>query len=56
MLGLTQAQATARAARWQCSLRVIERNGKKFDLTADFRSNRVNVVIAHDAVTSVGVY
>jgi hypothetical protein len=56
MLGLTEAQATARAARWECSLRVIERNGKKFLLTADFGSNRVNVVIASDRVTSVGVY
>jgi hypothetical protein len=35
---------------------VIERNGKKFLLTADFGSNRVNVVIANDRVTSVGVY
>lgn len=56
LLGLTQAQATARTARWQCSLRVIERNGKKFILTADFRSNRINLVIAHNKVTSVGVY
>lgn len=56
LLGSTQAQATARATRWHCSVRVIQQNGKKFALTADFRSNRVNVVISHNKVTSVGVY
>jgi hypothetical protein len=56
LLGLTETQSARKAARWRCSLRVIQRNGKKFLLTADFSSNRVNVVIAHNRVTSVGVY
>lgn len=56
LLGLTETQAAARAARWRCSLRVIQRNGKRFALTADFSSDRVDVVIAHNRVTSVGVY
>jgi len=56
LLGMTESRATATATQHRCLVRVIERNGHKFALTADFRGNRVNLVIGRGIVTSVGVY
>lgn len=56
LLGLAEGQAAATAKRQGCLIRVIERDSRKFPLRADFRANRVNVVIEGGAVTSVGVY
>jgi hypothetical protein len=56
LLGLTEEQASATVSRHGCILRVIERDGRKFALRADFRGSRVNVGITRGIVTSVGVY
>jgi hypothetical protein len=55
LLGRTDEQATDTAGKWGCSIRVIQRNGQKFIITEDFRPNRLNVIIKHGLVTSVGV-
>jgi hypothetical protein len=56
LLGLKESAATADAQRHGCTVRVIERDGHKFGLLADFISDRVDVVISSGIVTSVGVY
>lgn len=55
LLGRTEQHATDTAGEWGCSVRVIQRDGDKFAITRDFRGNRVNVIIKHGVVTSVGV-
>jgi hypothetical protein len=56
LLGLKETEATADAQRHGCTVRLVERDGHEFGLLADFRPNRVNVVISRGIVTSVGVY
>lgn len=56
LLGMKEAAATAKVRASGCLIRVIARDGRYFAITADFRTNRVNVAIEGGLVTSIGVY
>lgn len=53
LVGQSEARAACTAHDSGCSLRVIERDGKKFILTMDYNANRIDVVIARGKVIEV---
>jgi hypothetical protein len=53
---MTERHAESTIRESGCSARLIERDGRRFALTTDFRANRVNLRIERGLVTSVGVY
>ena len=53
VVGLAEADATAKLEGVGFGVRIAERDGEAFMLTKDYRSDRVNLVIAGGVVTSV---
>jgi len=52
-VGLTEAAAIAAADRLELPNRIVERDGEKFQVTRDYRPNRLNFVIKKGIVTRV---
>jgi hypothetical protein len=55
LVGLTEKTAVACAESEGWGVRVVQRDGEEFMVTADYRADRVNLVIEDDVVTSVTV-
>ncbi len=56
LLGMPVAAASRLADRFRCTIRVTEQDGySPYDLTADLRLNRVDVVTESDVVVRVGI-
>jgi hypothetical protein len=53
LLGISERTARAQASKHGCFLRVAERDGRLFALTADFRVNRLDIKLRHGVVVSV---
>lgn len=54
LIGQKQEHASKMASRWGCFLRVTEIDGHKFALLADFRANRIDVVVRRGRIIKVG--
>ena len=55
LIGFTESDAEACAARLGWAFRVGERDGESFAVTADYRQQRVTVSVTNDLVTAVAV-
>ena len=55
LLGASVGKARAQASSHGCFLRVAERDGKHYALTADFRVNRLDIKLRHGLVVSVSL-
>ena len=55
LLGLNENTAVACAENEGWGVRVVQRDGEEFMVTADYRADRVNLVVENDVVTSVTV-
>jgi hypothetical protein len=55
LVGLTEKVATACAENEGWGVRIIAKDGEEYMVTADYRSDRVNLTIVNDAVTAVNV-
>lgn len=53
ILGLTEAQATAAAARYGCVVRALQRDGHRSFHTLEGKTNRIDVDIVHGFVTTI---
>jgi len=55
LIGLTESAATACADELGWGFRVVHRDGEDFPATADYRADRVSVVVENDTVTAITV-
>lgn len=55
LLSLTEKTAVACAENEGWGVRVVQRDDEEFMVTADYRADRVNLVVENDVVTSVTV-
>ena len=55
LVGLTEKTAAACAESEGWRVRVVQRDGEEFMVTADYRVDRVNLVVEDDVVTNVTV-
>lgn len=55
LVGLTEKTAVTCAESEGWGVRVVHRDGEDFMVTADYRADRVNLVVENDVVTSVTV-
>ena len=53
LLGRREAEARAAAAQFGCELRVVQRDGRDFDVTADLRANRIDVEVRDGLVVAL---
>jgi hypothetical protein len=53
LVGLSEGDATRSAREHGCSLRVVERDGEAYSVTADVQDDRVNVAVEDGTVTRV---
>jgi len=52
LLGLTESEAFELIQEHDCSPRITSRDGQRFMLTCDYRTNRINISVADNKVTS----
>jgi len=55
LVGLTEKVATACAENEGWNVRTVAKDGEEYMVTADYRSDRVNLTIVNDVVTAVNV-
>ena len=53
LVGLSEADAKARAKQDGCTVRVVERDGEPLPATMDFNPKRVNVAVTDGKVTAI---
>lgn len=55
LVGLTEKVATTCAENEGWNVRIVAKDGEEYMVTADYRSDRVNLTIVNDVVTAVNV-
>jgi predicted lipoprotein len=53
LVGMSLGEAKAEAAKYECTVRTVELDGKPLAATMDFNKSRVNVSVKGDKVTAI---